>query len=148
MSSKDYLPYYTAGEVVSGFGRGSKSLGCPTANLSEEVVDALPSEFETGIYYGWASLQKTIYKMVMSIGWNPFYKNDKKSMEIHLLHKFEDDFYGKELKVIVLGYIRPELNFSSVDELIKAINNDIEVADKSLDEATSVKYKEDPFLKS
>ena len=44
------------------------------------MVEALPNEFETGIYYGWASLEKQIYKMVMSIGWNPFFKNDKKSM--------------------------------------------------------------------
>lgn len=51
-----------------------------TANFSEKIVEALPDEFETGIYYGWASLEKQIYKMVMSIGWNPFYKNDKKSM--------------------------------------------------------------------
>lgn len=34
------------------------------------------------------------------------------------------------------------------DELIKAIQNDIDVAKKSLDEASMMKYKEDPFLKS
>lgn len=50
------------------------------ANFPEEVVEALPAEFDTGIYYGWSSLDNKIYKMVMSIGWNPFFKNDKKSM--------------------------------------------------------------------
>lgn len=30
MASKDYLPHYAAGKIVSGFGRGSKALGCPT----------------------------------------------------------------------------------------------------------------------
>ncbi|XP_058807321.1 riboflavin kinase isoform X2 [Phymastichus coffea] len=148
MAFQDYLPYYASGKVVPGFGRGSKSLGCPTANFPEEVVEALPTEFETGIYYGWASLNKAIYKMVMSIGWNPFYNNDKKSMEIHLLHKFEEDFYGKELKVIVLGYIRPEKNFSSMDELITAIKSDISIANKSLDEPNTINYKENPFLNS
>lgn len=34
--------------------------------------------------------------------------------EVHLLHKFQDDFYGKELKVIIVGYIRPEKDFSSI----------------------------------
>ncbi|XP_014227524.1 riboflavin kinase [Trichogramma pretiosum] len=148
MVAKSYLPYYAAGKVIAGFGRGSKALGCPTANLPEEVIEALPAEFETGIYYGWASLEKSIYKMVMSIGWNPFYKNEKKSMEVHLLHEFENDFYGKELKVLVLGYVRPELNFTSVDELITAIHSDIDVAAKSLDEPLMAKYKEDSFLSS
>ncbi|XP_014205498.1 riboflavin kinase isoform X2 [Copidosoma floridanum] len=148
MLHKKYLPYYAAGEVVSGFGRGSKSLGCPTANFSEEVVEALPAEFETGVYYGWAWLEKQIYKMVMSIGWNPFYKNDKKSMEIHLIHKFDNDFYGKELKIIILGFIRPEMDFKSVDDLIKEIQSDIEIAKKSLDHPSMVEYKSDPFFHS
>lgn len=38
-------------------------------------------------------------------------------------------------------------NFVS-DDLIKAINSDIEVSKKSLDESNMVKYKEDPFLNS
>ena len=35
----------------------------------------------TGVYYGWASVDGgDIHKMVMSIGWNPYYKNKTKSM--------------------------------------------------------------------
>jgi hypothetical protein len=46
-----------------------------------EVVDTLPSDMETGIYYGYAKVDGgPVYKMVMSIGWNPYYKNVKKSM--------------------------------------------------------------------
>ncbi|XP_036150896.1 riboflavin kinase-like [Monomorium pharaonis] len=67
--------------------------------------------------------------MVASIGWNPYYKNEKKSLEVHLLHKFQDEFYGKELKIIIGGYIRPERDFSSLDELIAEIKNDIAIAD-------------------
>ena len=33
----------------------------------------------TGVYYGWAQLHGEIFKMVMSIGWNPYYKNVKKT---------------------------------------------------------------------
>ena len=51
------------------------------ANFPESVVENLPADIGTGIYYGWASLGNgDVYKMVMSIGWNPFYKNTKKSM--------------------------------------------------------------------
>jgi FAD synthase len=50
------------------------------ANLPESVINALPKDLNTGIYYGWASLHGRVHKMVASIGWNPYYKNEKKSM--------------------------------------------------------------------
>ncbi|KAL6422712.1 hypothetical protein ACFW04_010741 [Cataglyphis niger] len=111
------LPYFVSGTVIKGFGRGSKALGIPTANLSESVVTSLLKDLDTGIYYGWASLHGQVYKMVTSIGWNPYYKNEKKSMEVHLLHKFPNDFYGEEIKVIIAGYIRPEKDFSSLGKI-------------------------------
>jgi len=49
--------------------------GFPTANFSEEVISRLPSELVGGIYWGLASVDRgPVYGMVMSIGWNPFYK--------------------------------------------------------------------------
>jgi riboflavin kinase len=45
-----HLPYFTEGLIVKGFGRGSKQLGFPTANFSEEVIAKLPSELVGGIY--------------------------------------------------------------------------------------------------
>lgn len=36
------------------------------------------------------------------------------TQEPHLLHRFADDFYGKELRLVIAGYLRPELNFESV----------------------------------
>ena len=33
--------------------------------------------------------------------------------EIHIMHQFNSDFYGQEMKAIVLGYIRPELDYTS-----------------------------------
>ncbi|KAK0072127.1 hypothetical protein PV325_011856, partial [Microctonus aethiopoides] len=79
--------------IVKGFGRGSKSLDIPTANFPQDLVDGLPQDFKIGIYNGWAAVEGQIYKMVMSIGWNPFYKNEKKSMEVHMLHNFDNDLY-------------------------------------------------------
>lgn len=49
----------------------------------------------------------------MSVGFNPFYNNTVRSAEVHIMHDFENDFYGKEMRVIVLGYIRPEYNYTS-----------------------------------
>lgn len=140
------LPYFISGTVIKGFGRGSKALGIPTANFSESVVNDLPEDLNTGIYYGWASLHGQVYKMVTSIGWNPYYKNEKKSMEVHLLHKFDDDFYGEEIKVIITGYIRSERDFSSLEELIREIKNDIAIAEQKLEDPIVNKLKNDAFL--
>lgn len=52
--------------------------------------------------------------MAMNMGWNPFFKNTKKSVEIHLIHEFKEDFYGAELQSVVVGYIRPEATFGSL----------------------------------
>lgn len=86
--------------------------------------------------------------MVMSVGWNPFYKNTEKTMETHIIHKFEQDFYGSTMKVCVLGYIRPEKNFSSVDELIAEIQEDIAIAEAELDKEDFAKYKNSEFFTS
>jgi hypothetical protein len=34
--------------------------------------------------------------------------------EVHILHQFEDDFYGETMRMLVLGHIRPERNFDSL----------------------------------
>lgn len=35
------------------------------------------------------------------------------TQEIHVMHPFNADFYGHEMKAVVLGYIRPELDYTS-----------------------------------
>ncbi|KAF7262892.1 riboflavin kinase [Rhynchophorus ferrugineus] len=141
------LPYFVKGEVVKGFGRGSRELGCPTANFPEDVVNCLPEDFATGVYCGYAQVDGgEVHKMVMSVGWNPFYNNTKKSIETHVMHKFESDFYGKELKIVVLEYLRAMKNFGSLDELIKAIETDISDAKSVLEQTNNLAYKSNEFF--
>lgn len=135
----DPYPIYYSNQIIAGFGRGSAELGIPTANVPvDEVFDSL----DTGIYFGWCRLsaedcaqhtEKTSndreidfnngnclseselkrLPMVMSVGWNPFYNNQKKAAEIHIINKFEQNFYGAKIKLVILGYIRPELNYTT-----------------------------------
>ncbi|XKL59296.1 hypothetical protein PGB90_000312 [Kerria lacca] len=127
------LPIFLKGNVCKGYGRGSKELGIPTANLDDDVLQLLPSESTNGIYFGWAQVDSSpVYKMVMSIGWNPFYKNTKRSVEVHILHIFEEDFYGSTVRVIVEGFLRNEQDFSSKEEMINQIKMDISIAEKKL----------------
>lgn len=67
-----------------------------TANFPESVVELLPSALESGVYYGWASIDKgPTYKMVMSIGWNPQFQNEKRSMvSFLLLYYYASLFYS------------------------------------------------------
>ncbi|CCH42480.1 Riboflavin kinase [Wickerhamomyces ciferrii] len=53
---------------------------------------------------------------VMSIGWNPFYGNKEKAVELHIIHEFNSTFYGAKVDFNVLGYIRPELNYTTKGE--------------------------------
>ncbi|GMG40081.1 unnamed protein product [Ambrosiozyma monospora] len=82
-----------------------------------------------------------VLPMVLSIGWNPFFKNKQKACELHVMHKFEGPFYGADLSFIVLGYIRPELDYVSLELLIQDINLDIEIALKYLSTEEYGKFK-------
>ncbi|KAJ8784369.1 hypothetical protein J1605_008302 [Eschrichtius robustus] len=72
-----HLRYFCHSQVVRGFGHGSKQLGIPTANFPEQVVDNLPADLSTAIYYGWASVGSgEVHKMVVircraAILWKP-----------------------------------------------------------------------------
>lgn len=44
-----------------------------------------------------------------------------RSQEVHIMHKYEEDFYGVEISVVVLGYIRPELDYTSRGETAEII---------------------------
>jgi len=113
-------------KVVEGFGRGGKQLGCPTANMSAKDLGDKLTDLPTGIYCGWATVNgKGPYKAVTSIGWNPYFQNKEKTVEPHLLHEFSSDFYGEHLKLLLCGYLRPEKDFTSLEALIEAIQNDI-----------------------
>ncbi|CAM9094023.1 unnamed protein product [Pylaiella littoralis] len=114
--------------VVKGFGRGSKLLGIPTANMDMEEIGERVHDTTTGIYYGYAMLKGVVYPAVISVGWNPYFDNKAKTVEPHLLHEFSEDFYGEKLHVLLCGFIRNELNFNSLDELVVAIADDIKFA--------------------
>lgn len=81
--------------------------------------------------------------MVMSLGWNPFYKNERLTAEIHIMHDFQSDFYGYELRALVLGYIRPELDYTSREALIEDIETDKRVALNSLDRPEYQRFAKD-----
>jgi FAD synthase len=80
------------------------------ANFPPEVVDNLPDDIGTGIYCGWAKVDDgSVYKMVMSVGWNPYFKNEKKSMV-----KSRFLFYMLKLKNDILIVFRKHTFFTNL----------------------------------
>ncbi|EHY59879.1 riboflavin kinase [Exophiala dermatitidis] len=149
------FPIKLYGPVIKGFGRGSKELGIPTANIPPEGLASYPS-LESGVYFGWVGLSISpdtpssstqIYPSVLSIGYNPFYKNTVRSVEIHILHDFDYDFYGAALNLLILGFIRPEYDYVSLEALVQDIKTDCEVARRSLQRPAYEKFKDEPWLK-
>jgi riboflavin kinase len=66
--------------------------------------------------------------------------------EVHILYKFPEDFYGSEMAISILGYIRPEYDYVSVESLIEDINEDIEVTKRSLDREKWKEAMKDGYL--
>ena len=84
------------------------------------------------------------------------------------MHNYKNDFYGKEMRVLVLGYIRPELDYTSrgmssldliytvhfsivnnvIEALIADIETDKKVAIRSLDRPAYARYAKDTFFSS
>lgn len=89
-----------------------------------------------------------VYPMVMSIGWNPYYRNEARTVEVHIMHKFEQDFYNALLNLTILGFIRQEQDYKSLEALIEDINIDIDVARQSLQRSAYVECAKDPYLKA
>lgn len=85
-----------------------------TANLEEAVVNSFPADAPTGVYVGFAKVDNgEVFPMAMSVGYNIHYGNDKKTVEVHLLHDFKNDFYGALITAAAIKYLRPMRQFNS-----------------------------------
>ena len=100
-------------------------LGWPTANLDPAAFESTLDSEEEGVYVGWATLEdgqgaalppaaRVVHKAVLSIGWNPTFHNEKRTVEAYLCHEFERDFYGASMRLIVCGYVRPQARAHTV----------------------------------
>jgi Riboflavin kinase len=67
-------------------------------------------------------------------------------VEAHLLDGAWDDFYGDTLKLLVTGFIRPEMNFNGLPELIERIQKDIGTAKAQLLESELLQLESASFF--
>jgi len=116
--------YMLEGKVVHGKKLGRK-LGFPTANLEINQNILLPKR---GVYFCKIEIDNKIYDSAVSIGYNPTVQSNKAYQEIfveaHIL-EFEDDIYGKSVKIYFMDRLRDELKFNSLEDLVRQLNRDV-----------------------
>ena len=112
-------PYYIKGRVLHGRSDGGK-LGFPTANITIPEGRIIP---RLGVYRSAVVIDDKIFSAVTNIGRCPTFEGEEIRLEAHIIG-FEGDLYGKELKVFLLGFLRDERHFESLDELKMQINID------------------------
>ena len=124
----DEIPHYLGrdysiyGQVEQGEQRGQK-LGFPTANIQPGVTLALPD----GVYVSKIKVADQIYYGVTNAGKKPTFGNNVSAVET-LIFDFEKDIYGEYLEVIPLYQLRPEMKFTTIENLKTQIKRDIETA--------------------
>jgi riboflavin kinase/FMN adenylyltransferase len=115
-------PWFVSAEVVHGDKRG-RELGYPTANLRLDPACGL----RHGVYAVRTSVDGRHHDGVANFGRRPMFDQGTVLLEV-CLFDFSGDLYGKVIDVAFLDWIRPELKFDSVAELIRRMDEDSAIA--------------------
>lgn len=113
--------YQIRGEVQLGQQRGGKEIGFPTANLNMEKEDLIP---KMGVYVCQVISDGMCYGGVLNIGVNPTFDENRLVAEVHIFD-FNQDIYGKPIKVNLLRFLRSEQKFSGIKDLSAQIAKDV-----------------------
>jgi riboflavin kinase/FMN adenylyltransferase len=111
-------PWFVTGEVIHGEKRG-RELGYPTANMRLDGSCGL----RHGIYAVRVGRGEKRLDGVASFGRRPTFDNGAPLLEIFLFD-FKGDLYGESLDVAFIDFIREELEFSSVEALVRQMDED------------------------
>lgn len=119
-------PFMFHGKVIHGQKNG-RQFGFPTANIAVKRK-VLPIK---GVFGVKAMMEGKEYFGVANIGNKPTLNGVKPLLEVNLFN-FNQDIYGQRLSIEPLFKIRDEQKFDSIEQLIKQIKADVEVAKAKL----------------
>lgn len=111
------------GYVSHGMMRGRK-LGFKTANLSVNDCMAIP---KSGVYVTSIDIDGVLYGGVTNVGTNPTFRNNKTTIETHVLD-YNREIYDKKIRVYFHERLRDEFSFKDVNELSNQISKDKQCA--------------------
>ena len=115
--------YSIGGEVVRGNMIG-RTIGFPTSNILIDENMVTPSN---GVYITRCNYNFKQYEGITNVGIKPTIGDNKRVIETHIFD-FNNDIYGREIKVEFIKKLRDEMKFPSVDALAEQIQNDCKAA--------------------
>lgn len=121
-----YLGYnfIITGTVVKGKGLGNE-LGFPTANI--EVKESYKLIPKKGSYIIKTRIDGEIIFGMMNIGVNPTVDGKSQTIEVNFFD-FDKNLYGHKIKIELLGRLREEQRFESLDQLKEQLAKDKTIA--------------------
>ena len=118
--------YFFSGTVIQGNKLG-RTIGYPTANLFIDNENKLiPAD---GVYAVDIQLENRLLNGMMNIGMRPTVDGKKRTIEVNIFN-FDEDIYGKSLKITLKKQLRSEIKFNGLDELKAQLAKDKEAAIK------------------
>ncbi len=112
--------FCVTGPVIHGDKRGA-TIGFPTANLAPPSRKVIPLD---GVYAAFAHLGGTVRDAAVNVGRRPTFGGGELVIEAHIMD-FDGEIYGEELTLEFVEYLREELDFSEVDDLIEQMGEDV-----------------------
>jgi riboflavin kinase / FMN adenylyltransferase len=119
-------PYFVAGRIVTGAGRG-RTLGFPTANIEAERPVLIPA----GVYACRLTVGDVVHSAVLNAGVRPTFGENAFALEAHVLD-FSGDLYNRAVRLDFIRYLREERKFSGIDALKAQIAADVDAARQAL----------------
>jgi riboflavin kinase/FMN adenylyltransferase len=119
-------PWFVSARVIHGDKRG-RELGFPTANLRLDPACGL----KHGIYAVRVAIDGAIRDGVASFGRRPTFDDGAPLLEVHVFD-YSGDLYGQAIDVAFIAWIRAELKFSDIDELVRRMHEDTRLARAAL----------------
>lgn len=116
------VPYSIKGIVSHGRKLGRK-MGMPTLNLLPAEEKLLPPN---GVYYSRVLLAGKRYPGISNVGYKPTVSDTCVMGVETYLYAFDEDAYGREITVELLGFKRPEMKFEGTEALKEQVQRDIE----------------------
>ena len=117
------------GTVVQGKQLG-RTIGFPTANIRAERREG---DGPDGVYAALLTVDGVRRGCMVNVGCHPTLPEGEKTIEAHIFD-FNDDLYGKAVRLETVAYLRPEKKFASVDALRAQLEQDGITARKLLSE--------------
>lgn len=116
--------YFVEGTILHGRKMGKAVLGIPTINLIPPEEKLLPP---FGVYISITEWKGKCYPGITNVGCKPTVEGENPvGVETHIFD-FDEDIYGKEVKVSFLSKVREEKKFASLEALKEQMAHDVAV---------------------